>query len=335
MSPAPPTTIVVPAYNASATIQKCLEALRGAAAPGSEIVVVDDGSSDDTAALAAAAGARVLRLDGNHGPGAARNRGTREARGDVLVFVDSDVVVAPDAIDRARRALAESQVAAVFGSYDDHPAAPGLVSQFRNLLHHWVHQTSSPDAFTFWAGLGAIRRSVFDAVGGFDERGPDAVLEDVELGQRIRAAGHRILLDPAMQGTHLKRWTLASMARTDLFHRAIPWGRSLLAGGAIPRDLNLGNGQRWSVALTGVIGVAVAGAVWRPRLIAVAVGALGVIILLNRHFYDFLARARGLLFALASIPVHLVHFACGGLGFGYAWLETRLGGPRRRSHARS
>ena len=325
MSSAPSTSIVVPAYNAAATIRRCLEALRGATVPGTEIVVVDDGSTDDTAALAAAKGARVVRLDGNRGPGAARNRGAREAHGGVLVFVDSDVAVAPDAIGRAERTFAETDVAAVFGSYDAEPAAPGLVSRFRNLLHHWVHQTSSRDAFTFWAGLGAIRRPVFDAVGGFDERGQAMVVEDVELGHRVCAAGHRIRLDPAMQGTHLKRWTLASMIRTDVLHRAIPWGRTLLVSGPIPQDLNLDGGQRWSVALTGVIGVALAAALWQPRLLAAAAGALGVIVVLNRRFYDFLARQRGLLFALASIPLHLVYFACAGLGFGYAWLETRRG----------
>lgn len=326
------TSIVVPAYNASGTIQKCLEALR-AAEDRREIIVVDDGSTDDTAALAATAGAHVVRLEGNHGPGTARNRGARQATGGLLLFVDSDVVVAAGAIARAERTLADPAVAAVFGSYDADPAAPGLVSQFRNLLHHWVHQTSNAEAFTFWAGLGAIRRPAFEAVGGFDERAPGAVLEDVELGQRLRAAGYRIRLDPAMQGTHLKRWTLASMIRTDLLYRAIPWARTLLASGSLPYDLNLGGAQRWSVALTGVIGLALAATPWRPRLVAVALAALGGIMLLNRRFYDFLALRRGLLFALASVPVHVVHFACGGLGFAYVWLETRLGAGRRRARA--
>ena len=332
MSPvsAPAISIIVPAYNAAGTIRKCLDALLATLGPQSEIVVVDDGSTDDTAALAEATGARVLRLAGNQGPGAARNHGARAARGAVLLFVDSDVAVAPDAIVRAHRALAETDAAAVFGSYDDRPEAPGLVSQFRNLLHHWVHQHASREAFTFWAGLGAMRRSVFEAAGGFDERGPAAVLEDVELGHRVCAAGHRIVLDPGMQGSHLKRWTLGSMIRTDLLHRAIPWGRLLLAGGPIERDLNLTMGQRASVALTGVIGGALVLAIWWPRLLAVAAGALGVIILLNRDFYDFLARARGAVFALASIPVHLVHFACGGAGFAYVWVERRVGMLRRR-----
>jgi len=171
---------------------------------------------------------------------------------------------------------------------------------------------------------------VFEAAGGFDERGPAAVLEDVELGHRVCAAGHRIVLDPAIQGSHLKRWTLGSMIRADLLHRAIPWGRLLLAGGPIQRDLNLTMGQRASVALTGVIGGALVLAIWWPRLLAVAAGALGLIILLNRDFYDFLARARGVVFALASIPVHLVHFACGGAGFAYVWIERRVGTLRRR-----
>ena len=58
-----------------------------------------------------------------------------------------------------------------------------MVSQYRNLLHHFVHQHGHAEASTFWAGCGAIRRAAFDAVGGFDAaRFPRPSIEDIELG---------------------------------------------------------------------------------------------------------------------------------------------------------
>jgi GT2 family glycosyltransferase len=128
----------------------------------------------------------------------------------------------------------------VFGSYDDQPRDKGLVSQYRNLLHHYVHQTANCDASTFWAGCGAVRRSVFTEVGGFHENfRPICSIDDIELGYRLRRAGHRILLDKDLQGTHLKRWTLWSVISTDITHRAIPWARLVIESKNAPNDLNL------------------------------------------------------------------------------------------------
>ena len=150
------------------------------------------------------------------GPAAARNTGAQAASAPLVFFLDADVAVHPDTFGRAvARFEADPGLAALFGSYDDCPAAPGLVSQFRNLLHHYVHQQGSfvddaRPARTFWTGCGAIRRQVFLDLGGFDPqlyRRP--AIEDIELGYRLTRAGCRIDLARDIQATHLKRWTLA------------------------------------------------------------------------------------------------------------------------------
>src|SRR5207249_8693541 len=125
--------------------------------------------------------------------------------------------------------------------YDDQPAAGGLVSDFRNLLHHHVHQEGAGPATTFWAGLGAIRRDAFLAFGGFDDkRFPRPSIEDIDLGARVVERGGRIVLDPRIQGKHLKRWTIATMVRTDFRDRGLPWVELLLARPADTTTLNLG-----------------------------------------------------------------------------------------------
>lgn len=314
-------SVIIPAYNTSRELSECLTGLRRSTTPPLEVIVVDDASTDDTAAVAESQGARTIRLAVNSGPAGARNRGAAVARGDALVFVDADVVVAPDAIARMVASLeGEADVAAVFGSYDVRPRAPGVVSQFRNLLHHFVHQHGAPDASTFWAGCGAVRRAAFEAVGGFDERPIRHFIEDIDLGYRLRKGGFRIRLNRDLLCTHLKRWTVWSMARTDFLYRAVPWTRLIAESGTAPADLNLRGDQRASVALVGTAVVALALATLDHRWAAVAAAALLAVAIVNRPLYRFLRRERGIGFALASFPVHLLHFACSGLGFLYGRL---------------
>jgi GT2 family glycosyltransferase len=318
--------VIVPAYNNAGELAQCLSALLAAADAAAELIVVDDASDEDLSRIAARFGAQSFRLARNAGPAAARNYGAQHARGDILFFVDADVVVASDAIRRIRTVLdCQPEIAAVFGSYDANPAAPELVSQYRNLLHHFVHQQGKPEAATFWAGCGAVRRSAFEDVGGFDERRfPRPSIEDIELGRRLRLAGYRIFLDKSLQGTHLKRWTLLSILRTDVFHRAIPWSRLIIESGQVPDDLNVQSTQRLSVALTGLGGTLLLAAPLRLALLIPALGCWGATVFLNRNLYAFFLRARGPLFAAACIPLQFLYYVCCGLSYQYVWVQTAV-----------
>ena len=221
------------------------------------------------------------------------------------MFVDADVEVHPDALWRLREALEQDAgLDAVFGAYDEHPAAAATVSRFRNLLHHHVHSAAAGPATTFWAGLGAIRREAFDAVGGFDAaRYPRPSIEDIELGMRLHAAGSRIVLDPQVRGTHLKCWTLRSMLRTDLAARGAPWvALRLERGGDGAAALNLS--WRHRLAAVAAVLCAAAAAGGRGRAAGLALAAM---MAPNARFYVLLARCGGPRLALAGIPLHLVH----------------------------
>lgn len=244
------------------------------------------------------------------GPAAARNAGAARATGEVIVFVDADVEPRPDAFARIRAAFdAEPELGALFGSYDADPEASGIVSRFRNLLHHTVHQGAAGRAETFWAGLGAIRRDLFLAVGGFDaERYPEPSVEDIELGMRLSAAGALVRLDPLVQGTHLKRWTLVEMLRTDLLRRGIPWVVLLLRERRHSRALNLG--WRHRLSTMGSLTALVALAARRLRLLATAIAAL---LALNRPLYVLLYRRWGPLHAALGVPLLVAHHAVAAL----------------------
>lgn len=306
-------SVVVPATDAPPTLPRCTAAIERAAAPPEELLVVT------RPGLSASA---------------ARNHGAADATGDVVVFVDADVEVHPDVFVRIRAAFDDDPtLTAVFGSYDAAPDDPGVVSAFRNLLHHHVHQRNAGPAETFWTGLGAVRRRAFLAAGGFDDdRYPYPSIEDIELGDRLRSRGADVRLDPDIQGTHLKVWTLRSMLWTDLARRAVPWVSLQVRRRRLCGTLNCG----WTHRLSAVASVAVVlAAVLAAPLLAGA--GLASLVALNRTFYALLAQRLGPGPAVVGIGLHGLHHLVAVLsvpvGVAVALWETASGAASLRAPA--
>ena len=426
----PSVSVIIPVYNAEVYLRQCLASLAASDDPALECIVVDDGSTDGSRDVAREFGALVLSTDGRKGPALARNIGARAARGEILFFVDSDVCVQPETVSRiAAEFTMNPDVDAVMGSYDRWPSAKNFMSQYRNLMHHYVHQRSRREAVTFWAGCGAVRRQVFLDFGGFDEAYQSPAIEDIELGYRLAAAGRKLVLCSDIEVKHLKRWEFGSVMKTDFFYRALPWSELTFRSGWMPNDLNLRISQRISVVLGGLLGALGAylavsrgayflvplfatffillSAYWldatggnRRLIVGLMVGVLAAIaslayvfhmlliipmvlmawlalfarhryayrytawhrrtgimvgaycllvigfvwvylpmhklgtaflvillalVLLNNHFYLFLAGQRGKMFALAAIPFHLLYFISSGVAFALAMVRHRLG----------
>lgn len=338
MTAAPPTiSVIIPARNAAPHLRVCLSSLATSTRSDHETIVVDDASTDETPGVAEAMGARLLRLERHSGPAAARNHGAACARGGCLLFVDADVAVRPETLELVLAAFEQdASLDALFGSYDETPADPGAVSQYKNLLHHFVHQQGREEAFSFWSGCGAIRREVFQQLGGFRARYRRPSIEDIELGARLRKAGRRVCLRREIQVKHLKRWTLASLLRSDICDRAIPWTRLLLSERRLPNDLNLGVSQRLSAALALALAASLALAPARPALLALTPLAWLGILALNRPLYSFFLCRRGAGFLAVALPLHLLYYLYSSLGvlLGVVLaVGERLGLTSRRQRA--
>ena len=327
MSPTNPyITIIIPVYNGTAFLHKCLDAISKSSYRAFEIIAVDDCSTDDSAEICRLYGARVLSTSKQSGPGAARNLAAESALGEILFFVDADVVIKPETMGLvANRFEMQPQISALFGSYDDEPAEPNFLSQYKNLQHHFVHQNSRSDASTFWAGLGAIRRSVFLEFDGFDCKKFGApMIEDIDLGFRLRKAGHQILLDPNIQAKHLKKWEVMNHLRTEILCRALPWSRLIMEDQGMINDMNLKTQDRLSAVLVAVSLFFLPLAIWKPPLLFILVGCLTAIIFLNREILTFYARKRGFIFALMTFPWQLLYFFYSGVVFVLCWFWYRI-----------
>jgi glycosyl transferase family 2 len=321
----PAISVVMPVYNGAAMLRASLAPLLAMRRAGeiAELVVVDDGSTDDSAAIATACGARVLHSGGRLGPGGARNVAAASAVGEILWFVDADVVVHDDAARALTAAFRESDAAAVFGSYDDRPAGANFLSRYKNLVHHFYHHQGGGEADTFWAGCGAIRKEVFLASGGFDAKSyPYPSIEDIELGYRLRQRGLRIVLAPEVQGTHLKVWRLGNLLHTDIARRAVPWSRLIQSRSGLPDALNVGVGERVRAALAAALVVAAILAAARLAPPWLPVALLVLVAAANARLAGMFSRTRGALFAVAGVAFHQVYYLYSSSVYAWCWLES-------------
>ena len=328
----PLLSVIMPMFNAAATIDRCLAPLLDMLAQGEieELIVVDDGATDRSPDMVRAhPQVRLLRMPQQAGPGGARNLGVQHARGTHMWFVDSDVIVKPDAARIVAQTFMETGAAAVFGCYDDAPDAPNFLSQYKNLVHRYYHARSKHDATTFWAGCGAIERSVYLELGGFDAlryRYPS--IEDIELGYRITASGRKIVLRPDLQGKHLKIWRLKNLLHTEVFRRAIPWSMLMLERKHLTNDLNVSNGERARAVLS--LLMVLAGLGWAAGLLGpwpLAV-AVAVCLAANRELLQFFVAKRGLWFGLRAWGYHQFYYLYSSAAFAYSTLRHMTQGQR-------
>ncbi len=313
-------SVIIPARNNAETLDRCLRAvLIATRGQDSEILVVDDASTDATAEIVQANGCRLLRSPEHIGAAAARNWGARHASGSVLIFTDSDIVVPSDCIERALRFLAANGLDAMIGMLDESTPETNFASRYENYYMHRHYAMHAPDIAILYTSFAAIRASVFQRFGGFDPHYRGASIEDMELGQRLITGGVRIRIDHSLRVTHLKRFTLASLLRTN-FRKA--------AGTIRIRLRNLQSGiptpglvapPRAFVAGIPLIGltwlVLVAGwTVHNPFLAACGVLPVGLIGWMNRGWLTYLRRVAGLEFAFKGALFMLVNFTAYLLG---------------------
>lgn len=320
----PTVAVIIPVYNGGENFRLCLESIAHSSIATDELIVVADGNSDGSWQIAEAFGAKILRLPVNCGPAKARNVGAEVANSDILFFVDADVTVHTNTITLVKQQFQQfPELAALIGSYDDQPGATNFLSQYKNLFHHYTHQISSDVASTFWGACGAVRRSAFIAVGGFNEACRNRV-EDIELGYRLKQHSYAIRLCKAIQVKHLKRWEAFSLLRAEIFYRALPWTRLILQHRQLQADLNLSHANRLSVVMVYLLLGSLIASLWQAACLLIAIGLGLGLILVNLDVYRFFLRQRGGLFMLRVIPWHWLYFFYGGAAFAYGTVIYRL-----------
>ena len=304
---APRLSVVMPVYNAERTLGECLERLFQSTYRDFELILVDDGSTDRTRAIASDFPARIVTSSGRVGPAAARNLGARVAEGDIVFFIDSDVMVRPDSLAvLMERFEADEEIDGLVGVQAADMRFRNLASQYKNLWMRWTYLRCTGDVPLFYTTAAAIRRDAFLRAGGFDHGYGTPNVEDTAFGQKLRRLGVRVQVQPDLEVEHVKRYSLWTMLMTD-FRRAVSLTRLKLRHrrDLADNDTSVPGSYIVSIPLAAFGALAVlAGLLLRLPVVA-ALGALAGagVLALNREFLDQIRRSEGFLVALGAAPL--------------------------------
>lgn len=336
MSPPRPLSVIVPAHDSAATLPRALTAILASDLPRDdyELIVVDDASSDGSPELAARCADTVVRLFGRRsGPAYARNRGAELAQGEVLAFVDPDVMVRPDTLPRMLEMLSDHPgLDAVSASHHQAAAARNLVSQYWNLLLRFGEQRQTGTCADVASPCAAIGRDAFLSAGMYDEwRFTTAQLEGIELGKRLKDSGCDVLSSRDLEIVGLREWTLRSLCR-EVWDRSVLLARSLgyqRTRAAVPSEVVFTLSGTFALVFALLCVVAFSAAFLpQPNVPAkMAIVLLGAIAL-NLSAHLFFLRARGISFAIAVAPLHLLMQTISGLGLCAGWMLRGVVGDR-------
>lgn len=324
----PYVSVIMPVRNEEAFIARSLGAVLSQEYPADHLdVVVADGESDDRtrAVIASLPGSERVRVIDNPQRRQAfgLNAALRQAKGDIIVRVDGHTIIAPDYVRQCVQALRESGASNVGGRMEPVGETPigraiAAAGASRFGVPTAFHVSERPQ-YTDTVYLGAWPREALTTVGGFDER--MRVNEDYELNHRLREAGGRIYLSPAIKSLYFGRQSIRALARQYVTYG---WDRTNTLK-LHPNSLKL----RQLVAPAFVAALLLGGALallnqwarlaWVALLVAYAVANLTASILAARKAgWDLLPRL-----PLVFATMHIAW----GIGF---WKGALFGGAMKR-----
>ncbi len=300
-------SIITPAYNNPEQLEKLLGSIRPEAAGDSalEVIVVDDCSKDGSIKMAAAKYefASYIRMGKNNGPAAARNEGAKFAKNDILLFLDSDTIVNSGTLPKIKEAFKkDSSIAAICGEYDIEPINESFAAKFKALMaRSWIPRDNHITVFV--ARVGAIKKEVFEKLGGFDTGIRTASSEEWEFGRRLGNNGFTIHYDPSITVRH--HFPAFKKQVRLFFHRAFMWVYVFKKYGGFDNTCTTP-----ILALAQICGFLslsffILSAV-NPNLLYAALSSFILFMTGSLRFFKLTLEREGLIFTLKAIPPALI-----------------------------
>jgi len=309
----PLVSVVIPNYNYGRALELCLRAALAQTYEPLEVLLVDDCSTDDSVAVAEACGVRVISTGVNSGVATTRNTGAAHARGEIIVFVDSDVAMEPDAVANAVAMLdSNPRIGAVCGTYDAEPLIrDSLIEEYRCLhQYYWLAETEGRIGTVHTAIL-AMPAQVFAEIGPFNPRLRHT--EDGDYAARL-CPHYEVHSSTTVRGRHDHDDTWRVVLR-KVFHRTRLHIPLYLRRGDLPGGIATGPRASASVAALLTL-VTLPLAALSPLWLLLSAVLLGFSVLADTALYRFVLRRRGPLFTGYFVFAHFVVNAVIAAGAG-------------------
>ena len=282
--------------------------------------MVDDCSKRDCSDLVKEFGFKSIRLNEPCGAWYARNKGAELTQGDILVFIDSDMVIQPDTLSRIHHQFSQNHYAAISGVCGLKSDNKSVVTRYKNLWMFYSYIKSPRDSEWFICGTGAIKRDVFVELQGFDaifftRKGGG----DLEFGRRLKEAGKQILLDKELQVEHLQHYTLSGLLRND-FKRSRGWfqlavqKRMILDVAKKLRIANIYPAFILSIPVSIVSLFSLLLSPFSRVFFVLAILTALVYLIINLPLFRFFRKEEGNIFLLKAIPLSWIDHMISGFG---------------------
>ncbi|MBI5049876.1 MAG: glycosyltransferase family 2 protein [Nitrospirae bacterium] len=298
-------SIVIPTYNAERFMTNLLDSIFKSEFKDFEVVIVDDCSTDNTVKAAQKYPVRVIEQEKNEGPAKARNIGVEAAKGDIIFFLDSDVIVLDGSIKEIHDYfLMNPSAKCVIGVCATEPLNKGFVPRYMAIFEY-IHLIGTKDSkvSVFAPRCGAIKKDFFRELGGYSESYKGADVEDFELARRINK-NDCIFLDEKIRVKH--QFANFRQAVRNYFKRVVMWMHLFFrekqldnAGPSKP-----GNGIAALCAFFSLLSLFFMPFIAPAKYVFIFL--LTIFLLANMHWWNFMRREAGLMFALRALFLNYI-----------------------------
>ncbi len=298
-------SVIIPAYNATKTLNECLKAVIDNSYKAHEIIVVSDGSTDNTVEIAKELNCKVIDYKKNKGVSYARNIGAKQAKGEILVFIDSDVKIKLNALKLINDSFSNKEITVVQGLYSHEPNYQNAVTQYQQSFYSYYLFNVGDFISTLVGCCFAIRKSVFVDSGGFNEKSKYGG-EDEEFGYLLQNKGYKIRVLNGLNVEHMIHYTFLKYIKRE-FVIYTNYARNLFKNKAFKLKIkqNNYNGAFLSLFLMGLIGLNALSLLIIPNVYTLGLLiALNVLFIISKlKFLKFIYNSKGLKKAIPCLLV--------------------------------
>ncbi len=209
----PLISVIIPNYNGEKTLDLCLTAATSTKDEAVEIIVVDDCSEDRSRDIIRRFPCTLIESSPHAGASRVRNLGAQQARGDILFFTDADCLLQENTLSQLRIMLSSTDSHTIIGgTYTPQPYDPGFFGRFQSVFINYFETRNPLQADYIATHAMAINTDLFHSSGGFaEDQWP--ILEDVEFSHRLRRAGVKLVMQPAIRVQHIFNFSLLDSCR--------------------------------------------------------------------------------------------------------------------------
>ena len=268
-------SIIIPVYNSSLTLKECLEAVFNSNFKNFEVIVISDNSTDNSVGIAKQYQCKIIELSENKGPAFARNEGAKISEGDILLFVDSDVIIKKDALNYLSEKFLQNEIDAIQGIYSHEPTYKSIITQYQMSYNcYYIWPENKKYASTLSTCCLAIRKKIFLNLKGFNTNYKRASAEDEEFGYLLIDKCYKILILRELNVEHRVNYNIRHFIKKK-FHTYIDVMKEYLRNKTYVKKIKQTN---YAKVLAGIV-----------ILGLIILTAIGTIIFLNKTIlYIFL-----------------------------------------------